>query len=323
MGNSSRKRKGMIISLIVIIVLAIAIAFGYWAHQTSLLDQFMGDDPGKESVLYFLDSTRTKLVTENRTISYHSEQDYLEQLVMSLIAGPKDSVNMKRAIPDNTRLIGLEKDVDLVTVNFSSEFYDASSADYMLAAFTVVNTLCDVDSIEKVIILVEGEELIGTDKKPLGALRKEDIVYDGSNTERNSVVLSLYFPNSTGEYLQVEKRSVKQNDKEPLAKIAITELMKGSETKGVLQLIPAETKLLSVETKENVCFVNLSKDFIDKHVQGSSAELMTIYSIVNTLTELDNIAKVQFLIEGQKVDTFGSLVFNEPFERDTSLIRQP
>ena len=43
---------------------------------------------------------------------------------------------------------------------------------------------------------------------------------------------------------------------------------------------------------------------------------MTIYSIVNTLTELDNIQRVQFLIEGQKSESFIHMMINEPFESE-------
>ena len=68
--------------------------------------------------------------------------------------------------------------------------------------------------------------------------------------------------------------------------------------------------------------MNLSKEFKSEHIGGTAAETMTIYSIVNTLTEeLDTIEKVQFLIEGQKVDEFIHYSFKEPFDPDLSLIR--
>ena len=97
--------------------------------------------------------------------------------------------------------------------------------------------------------------------------------------------------------------------------------MNGSQADG-MRLIPTEAKLISTELKDGVCFVNFSKEFVDKHVAGSSAELLTIYSIVNTLVDLDNVNKVQFLIEGQKVETFGEMIFDEPFTKNESLVAQ-
>lgn len=307
-----------ILSIIVIAALAVA---GYFATKINPEEYVPSSGEEQTVSLYFLDNTKTTLVKEQRKTSLAPHEEGLAQLVNMLIEGPKNTVDLKRAIPAETQLLSLDVQGNLVTVNFSKEYYGASSADDMLAAFTIVNTLCDVDPDYRVTILVEGSELIGKNKKPLGAFGKDEIVYEGSRTQKDSVVLSLYFPNSDIQYLQLEKRTVPLKDKEPLAKLALIELMKGSEDKQTQQLIPAEAKLLSVETKNQTCFVNFSKEFVDKHIAGSSAEIMTIYSIVNTLTEIDGIEEVQFLIEGQKVETFGSLVFNEPFKRDTSLLK--
>lgn len=85
-------------------------------------------------------------------------------------------------------------------------------------------------------------------------------------------------------------------------------------------LFPANAKLLSVETKDSVCFVNFSKEFLNKRADGESEEIITVYAIVNSLTELDDITKVQFLIEGQKVENYGDMIFSQPFERNENII---
>ena len=67
-------------------------------------------------------------------------------------------------------------------------------------------------------------------------------------------------------------------------------------------------------------YVNLSRDFIKK--KGSISEPIIIYSIVNSLTELDGVKKVQFLIEGEKINEYnGDLDFSKPFERNTDFIK--
>lgn len=270
--------------------------------------------------LYFLDSTKTKLVSEPVIVEQLSEMDTLTSLVNLLIAGPKDSVEKKRAIPENTILISVTKEENIATVNFSPEFYGESDIDNALAAATIVKTLCETGIVEKVKILIDGNELIGSDKVAYGALGSEDIV-DGSQTANNSVVISLYFADKDARGLQLEKRTVARNDKEPVEKIAIAELMRGSLSDGQ-KLIPSEAKLISTEVKDGVCFVNFSKEFSEKRTAGSSAELLTIYSVVNTLTELENINKVQFLIEGQKIDSYGNMVFDEPFIKNEELINK-
>ena len=51
--------------------------------------------------------------------------------------------------------------------------------------------------------------------------------------------------------------------------------------------------------KDGVATVNLTKDFVDKHPGGKDAERLTLYSIVNSLTEVKDIQKVKFLINGK------------------------
>jgi len=49
--------------------------------------------------------------------------------------------------------------------------------------------------------------------------------------------------------------------------------------------------------------------------------VLTIYSIVNSLTEINSVKKVQFLIDGEKIsDCKGHLDFSKPFERNEALI---
>ncbi len=104
-------------------------------------------------------------------------------------------------------------------MDFSSEFNGQTDIDSSLAAATVIKTMCDTGRVSKVIILVAGQPLIGSDKVALGALGSDDIVYDGSQaTKNNNMVISLYFADKSGQFLQLEQRTVKQNDKEPLAK---------------------------------------------------------------------------------------------------------
>ena len=247
--------------------------------------------------------------------------DTLYKMVELLIKGPENTVSNKRAIPESTKILSLTRKGSLATVDFSSEFNSGSTADDMLAAFTVVYTLCNVDGIGQVSVLVEGEPLVDTDKKPLGALAKNDIVNESDRTEtQNTVELKLYFPHSDSTKLVSETRQAVHNDNISAPQLIINELMRNSQTGSHAKLIPDNAKLLSVETKDSTCFVNFSKEFTDSRSEDDADEVMTIYAIVNSLTELSEIKKVQFLIEGQKVENFGSVIFSQPFERNENII---
>ena len=46
----------------------------------------------------------------------------------------------------------------------------------------------------------------------------------------------------------------------------------------------------------------------------------SLYSIVDSLTELKNIKRVQFLMDGKRVDKFGELDIKYPISRNSVII---
>ena len=125
--------------------------------------------------------------------------------------------------------------------------------------------------------------------------------------------VKLYFSDQDAMYLKPEVRQVTVQG-ELLADIVVNELIKGPKEKDLQPTIPAETKLLSLKIADNVAYVNLSKEIQAKHWGGSTGEIMTVYSIVNTLADLNiGIEKVQILVEGEKQQTLvGHLDTFEP-----------
>jgi spore germination protein GerM len=142
--------------------------------------------------------------------------------------------------------------------------------------------------------------------------------------EAKKVVL-LYFSDSEGEYLIGEKREIlkKDNIKEE-AKEVMTELINGPRGK-LIRTLPPGTKLLGLELNENgIAKVNVNRSFLKDHPGGSSAEMMTVYSMTNTLAlNFPQIKRVQILIDGKTVETIaGHLSIKKPVLPNPDLIRK-
>jgi spore germination protein GerM len=106
------------------------------------------------------------------------------------------------------------------------------------------------------------------------------------------------------------------------AKKTVEELLKESQN-GYLSPIPPQTKLRELFlTRKGVAYVDFSKDFQVSHPSGSTAEILTIYSVVNSLAyNFKSIKKVFILIEGAEKETLGGHVnLNKPFLPRYSLI---
>lgn len=133
--------------------------------------------------------------------------------------------------------------------------------------------------------------------------------------------ITLYFSDDQAEYLIPETRHVEISDS--IAKTALEELVKGPKESGLHATVPPETVVLSVDIEDNLAYANFSKELVDKHWGGSTGELMTITSIVNTLTEFKNIKKVQIMVEGKVVETIaGHLDVSRPLTRDETVIKK-
>lgn len=142
---------------------------------------------------------------------------------------------------------------------------------------------------------------------------------DSSKEQSKNKVATIYFSDSDGLRLVGEERTIDNTDVEAL----INELIKGPQNPDNIKTIPDGTKLLGVEVKNKTAYVNFSKELRDNHWGGSTGELFTIFSIVNTLVlqpDLD-IERVQILIEGQTVETLaGHADISVPLEADLQMV---
>lgn len=134
-------------------------------------------------------------------------------------------------------------------------------------------------------------------------------------------IITLFFADKDANFLLIEERTV-EGEGEITPKVAFKALIEGPAAKGRFATIPKNTKLLSLEIKDKIAYVNLSHDFKENYLLGSAAETMTIYSIVNTLTGFSDIRAVKFLLEGAPLVIEGSnFDFKvQIFERNEDLI---
>lgn len=280
----------------------------------------MAKDKTADITLFYANSDNSQILTETREVSYSQKETIHEAAMEALLEGPRTK-NLKSTIPANTKLLNVDVKNQIATVNFSEGFSGFSGMmDESMAIISVVNTLTNLEGVEKVQIFVEGKELISPSGKPYGAISSYNI--SEINQSLSKETITLYFPDEQAMYVVPEERDVDKD--KPLEELVLKELMKGPETPGLTKpTIPKGTRLLSVEVKGDTAYVDFSRELIDNHVGGSTGEMMTIVPIVNSLTELEGVTKVQFLVEGKKEHTLaGHVVFDKPFERSEDWIKK-
>ena len=106
------------------------------------------------------------------------------------------------------------------------------------------------------------------------------------------------------------------------ARQTVKELINGP-TSRLLPTIPAGTELREIYLAAGgIAYVDLSQAFVDRHPGGSSAEIGTVFSLVDTLTyNFPEIRKVQILVEGEERATLKEhLDLSRAYLADMSLV---
>jgi germination protein M len=117
--------------------------------------------------------------------------------------------------------------------------------------------------------------------------------------------ITLYFLSENDNNLHSEKREILDHSSIVHQAIqSIDELLKGSQN-GLLSPLPEGTKLREFFlTKRGVAYVDFSGEIREEHLSGSSAEMGTVFAVVNTLTyNFKSIKRVFILIDGSEKET--------------------
>lgn len=154
-------------------------------------------------------------------------------------------------------------------------------------------------------------------------LQEDDINYPPINPtpKGTQVLISLYFPHREIDVLGIENRIVNLENKR-IETVVIDELIKGTQKKELRNIFPNGVERLSINVEDSIAYVNYNRALIKEKMEEPE-EVLIIYSIVNSLTSLEGIDKVQILIEGEKIENFKKFKINEPIEFSSLITERP
>lgn len=281
---------------------------------------FPKDEIKSESIkLYYAAKGNTGLGIENRDIEYRDAKSKYMNTLTELLKGPSDSSKFETSISKDTKALNFKVEGENLTIDFSKEFNVFSGSMHEAAVVaSVVDTMLQFGELKKVKILVEGQELIAPSGEPYGFMEFKDFnAEDMSERE-----ITLYFADSQAMYMVPEKRTVlvkKDIEDAEFYRIVLEELIKGPSTENLYRTIPEEVKVEYVELDGDLLKVDFSQEMHTKHWHGAAGEAMTINSIVDTMTEFENVKRVMPSVDGGPL-SIEHMVVEEPLTRDESII---
>jgi spore germination protein GerM len=93
----------------------------------------------------------------------------------------------------------------------------------------------------------------------------------------------------------------------------------------LVSAVPAGTTVRALfVTEQGEAFVDLSKEVVSAHPGGTMNELLTVYTIVNAITEnLPAVTSVQLLVDGKEVETLaGHVDLRRPLTKNLNYLRE-
>ena len=288
-----------------------------------LLGSKLGTSGMADAEVYYLVSANNSLKEVRTNVPQETETSNMAFHLLERMKEDPKKHGMVTAVPAEVEFLSVQLEDKKAVVDVSSSYLALDNAQEVVCRSAIVWTLTSLDMIDNVELTVEGRSLRNQQGKEIGVMNRENVRIDGDVPAETTeyAILKLYFTNADGTDFQIEDRVVEVNANQAREKTILEQLIAGPLEKGYYPTVPADTKIRDVTTtKDGICYVNLSQDFLTKTATANINDVVTVYSIVNSLCELEEVDKVQFLMEGEKIEDYkGVLDFSTPFTAVESL----
>lgn len=253
------------------------------------------------------------------------------QEMMDQLSSDPSTVELKRTIPSSVKLLDYELDNTTLMLYFNRDYGDIGGYKEVLIRAAIVKTLLQLEDVDGISFYVADSPLTDVNGSLVGTMTADTFIEDFSadSEELSKTTLPLYFASADGQSLVKQDVEVYYNTNVSIERLVVEHLLQGPEKNDVskkLNLIgtmPDETKLKSISVNDGVCYLKFDSNFLNGNSNVSSNVLL--YSIVDSLTEIDTINRVQISVETSN-NTLESQVkalgfdLNKSYERDLSMV---
>ena len=239
------------------------------------------------------------------------EGEVIEQGLELLLADPGDG-RFASPFPAGTQLLSWKLENGLLTVDFSEQYSQLSGMDLTLADYCVVLTMTQFEGVERVQITAAGAAVPGRNKQVMSA---GDAILSNGEGEMQTAAVQLSFPLTDGSGLGTEYREIRTLETETLEEAVLRALCEGpTSAKMTGDCFPEEPGEVTISVEKGVCTLDLDDSWGQLLPQEDWARELAVYSIVNSLTELETVDKVLLRWNGEILWGTGPLEANYQLE---------
>ena len=260
--------------------------------------------------VYYVSNSATKVEMHGHEMEADTLEGQLEELLECLATNPK-KLEYQAPLAMGFEMLDKKLEDGRVQIDVSAAYKDLPMTTQVLVRAAIVRTLTQLDGISMVLMTVEGNPLYDNNGRMVSWMNASQFI-DNDGNEINTYELArvrLYFAGESGTELISSYREKRYSTNLPLERFVVEELIAGpsGQVEGLYPSINPNTKILSVMTRDGVCYVNLDDNFLT--VVNNVSTDVSIYSIVNSLVELNSVNKVQILVNGEVPSSFSAATF--------------
>lgn len=275
-----------------------------------------------EYQIYYMNLDMSNIVSEEYDSSGVEGEALIEELLERLQSAP-DSSKLRQTIPTNVKVNSYVLNGAYLYIDFSEEYKALKPEEEILIRAAIVKTMVQAEACSLVSFTINSEPLHTHDGTLVGNMSADSFVENPGKQINSSVetTLTLYFASKDGTELVKETRNVHYSTNISMEKLVMEQLIEGPKRSSAASTLPSSTKLITVAVVDGVCYVNMSDTFKAQNAEVN--EEIVLYSIVNSLTELQGVTKVQIAINGS---TEGKLRYtydlSKMYERDMKYLKE-
>ena len=269
--------------------------------------------------LYFLNQDGTTIIGKGFTPVSEERDARITECLEQL---KRDDFSSDTAAPvRNYSVTGFSVTKHRLALEITEGFKEQDLITQTLERAALISTLCQISGVESVGFFVNGEELRDSRGQGYGYMTPDQFA-KGSGTniqDYEKAAIRLYFANEAGTMLVPVTRTDFYNTNIPMEQYVVEQLIQGPRGEGSFTCLPPTSKLTGVTSRDGICYVSFDSSFLTETFTASPE--VVIYSIVNTLTELNGISKVQISIGDPPEPVFrDTIALGMPLERNLDLI---
>lgn len=196
----------------------------------------------------------------------------------------------------------------ILTLNMDSDYKKLEFTTEVLVRAAIVRTLCGSGAVDGVFFTVEGEPLTDHSGFEVGQMNSSTFISNDGNeiNTYEEADIRLFFASANGGNLISVYRNKFYSTSMPLERFIVDELIAGpsGQVEGIFPSINPQTSVQNINTKDGVCYVNLSSDFLIPY--GNVPTSVSVIAIVDSLCDLPSVDRVQIMVDGVVPETLES-----------------